>query len=114
MTEKIYEFAEKREYKFIAFGDMLSVGSHSIIKMGEMYRLNIPAMLSLTKEDHIEMVGEEFDGFGCEFLKNLHKKYPHLKRYSIQRVLRELRCQSISPETAGKLIKDIEGDNSCF
>ena len=92
---------------------MLSVGSHSIMKIGDMYRLNIPAMLSLNKNDHIEITGEYPDRFGCEFLKNIHRKYPFLRRYSIQRVLRELRSQSIDVETAKKLIESIE-ESTCL
>jgi hypothetical protein len=111
ITNKIYTFARKNKYKFVGFGDMLSVGSHSIIQMGEIYRLNIPAMLSLNKEALQNIVGEEPDVFGCTFLRKIHKKYPYLKRYSIQRVLRELRCQCIGIDTAQKFIEDIEGDS---
>lgn len=89
---------------------MLSVGSHSIIKLNDMYRLNIPAMLSLNKNDHIEITNEYPNGFGCDFLRRIHKKYPFLKRYSFQRVLRELRSQSIDTDMAKDLIEDIEGD----
>ena len=110
ITKKIYEFARKKKYKFVGFGDMLSVGSHSIIKIGEMYRLNIPAMLSFNKRDHVEITNEPPGEFGCNFLKNIHKKYPYLKKYSISRVLRELRCQSIDVDMAQELIEDIEGD----
>ncbi|MCD6127162.1 MAG: hypothetical protein J7J21_02110 [Methanomicrobia archaeon] len=113
ITQKIYSFAREKKYKFIGFGDMLSVGSHSIMKIGDMYRLNIPAMLSLNKNDHIEITGEYPDRFGCEFLKNIHRKYPFLRRYSIQRVLRELRSQSIDVETAKKLIESIE-ESTCL
>ncbi len=110
IEEKIYEFAQHNGYKFVGFGDMLSVGSHAIYKVGELYRLNIPAMLSFTKEDHREITGEESQEFGCAFLKQLHEKYPFLTRYSIQRVMRELRSQCIDVDTAKKFIEDIEGD----
>ena len=110
ITRKIYKFARSGNYKFIGFGDMLSVGSHSIIKLNDMYRLNIPAMLSLNKNDHIEITNEYPNGFGCDFLRRIHKKYPFLKRYSFQRVLRELRSQSINTDIAKDLIEDIEGD----
>jgi predicted PP-loop superfamily ATPase len=46
----------------------------------------------------------KFKGFGCPLLYEVHKKFPHMKRYSIQRILRETRSGVLEPGEALDLI----------
>ena len=47
---------------------------------------------------------KEIDGFGCPLLYEVHKKHPHMKKYSIQRILRETRSGALEPGEALSLI----------
>lgn len=105
----INEFAKNENIPLVIFGDMLSTGTQCITKQDdELYRLNLPASLSIGKEDIKSLTREydlrEFDGFGCPLLYEVHKKYPHLKKYSMQRILRETRSGALEPGEALNLI----------
>ncbi|MDR3222800.1 MAG: ATPase [Methanobrevibacter sp.] len=69
-----------------------------------MFRLNLPATLSIGKEEIREFVSKfdikKIKGFGCPLLHEAHKKYPHIKKFSIQRILRETRSGALEPGEA--------------
>lgn len=73
-----------------------------------IYRLNLPACLSIAKEEIKTIVSnyglEKIQGFGCPLLYEVHKKYPHMKKFSIQRILRETRSNSLESGEALELI----------
>lgn len=105
----VNEFAKNEKIPLVIYGDMLSTGTQCITKQDdELYRLNLPASLSIGKEDIKSLTREydlrEFDGFGCPLLYEVHRKYPHLKKYSIQRILRETRTGALEPGEALNLI----------
>ena len=109
IEKTINEYAESEEIPLVIYGDMLSTGTQCITKQKDgLYRLNLPASLSIGKEDIKSLTREydlrEFDGFGCPLLYEVHKKYPHLKKYSIQRILRETRTGALEPGEALNLI----------
>ena len=74
----------------------------------EIYRINLPATLSIGKEEIKSTLAkynlEKIKGFGCPLLYETHKKYPHLKKFSIQRILRETRAGALEPGEALDLI----------
>ena len=74
------------------------VNNHKVI------RLNLPASLSVSKLENKSLTSHynliKFKGFGCPLLYEVHKKFPHMKRYSIQRILRETRSGVLEPGEA--------------
>ena len=97
IEETLYNYSLKHNIPVVIFGDMLSTGSNCItyqkIEDETLLRLNLPASLSIGKEEIKNIIKfynvKEIDGFGCPLLYEVHKKYPHMKKYSIQRILRE-------------------------
>lgn len=109
IENRIYEFAKNERIALIIYGDMLSTGTQCITKQDDqLYRLNLPASLAVSKQDIKYLTRKydlaEFQGFGCPLLYEVHKKYPHLKKYSIQRILRETRSGALEPGEALDLI----------
>ena len=103
------DYAIKNEIPIIVFGDMLATGTQCINKQSDsLYRLNLPASLSTGKQEIKSLIKKydlrEFKGFGCPLLYEVHKKYPSMKKYSIQRILRETRSQALEPGEALDLI----------
>jgi predicted PP-loop superfamily ATPase len=74
----------------------------------KVIRLNLPASLSVSKLENKSLTMHynlnKFKGFGCPLLYEVHKKFPHMKRYSIQRILRETRSGALEPGEALDLI----------
>lgn len=109
IEEKVHEYCLEKNIKIMIYGDMLSTGRQSLTKQNDdIYRLNLPASLAIGKEEIKSITREygleEFDGFGCPLLYEVHKKYPHFKKYSIQRILRETRASALEPGEALNLI----------
>ncbi|WP_297520264.1 ATPase [Thermococcus sp.] len=92
----------------LATGDLLSSGLISVYPKGELVILNLPAFLALDKGEVIETTGGRYDfSFGCRLWKLAARDNPSIKRYGIQRVLRETRARALKPEMAVRLIEDI-------
>ncbi len=92
----------------LATGDLLSSGLISVYPKGDLVILNLPAFLALDKAEIIGFIGGQYKlSFGCPLLWEAFRCYPGIKRFSIQRVLRELRARAITPEIAEALIWDI-------
>ena len=107
--ELVKEYAKTNGIPIIIFGDMLATGTQCInLQDNSLYRLNLPASLSVGKQEIKSLIKQydlrEFQGFGCPLLYEVHKKYPHLKKYSIQRILRETRSSALEPGEALDLI----------
>lgn len=105
----LFDYAMKNNINIVIFGDMLSTGSQCITKYDQnLFRLNLPAALSMGKEEIKNTVQkydlEKIKGFGCPLLSEVHKKYPHLKKFSMQRILRETRSGALEPGEALDLI----------
>ena len=108
-SQIVKEYAKTNEIPIIIFGDMLATGTQCINKQDDsLYRLNLPASLSTGKQEIKSLIRKynlrEFKGFGCPLLYEVHRKYPYLKKYSIQRILRETRSQALEPGEALDLI----------
>jgi hypothetical protein len=72
-----------------------------------MLRINLPAMLAMTKEDTRLVSSKEEEIYGCALLRKVHMEFPHMRRYSISRVLRETRAGVLAPAQATKYIESI-------
>ena len=105
----VREYAKNEEIPIIVFGDMLATGSQCInMQDDSLYRLNLPASLSVGKQEIKSLIRNydlrEFKGFGCPLLYEVHRKYPYMKKFSIQRILRETRSGALEPGEALDLI----------
>ena len=105
----VKEYAKNKEIPLIVFGDMLATGSQCINLQDEsLYRLNLPASLSVGKQEIKSLIRnydlKEFKGFGCPLLYEVHRKFPYTKKFSIQRILRETRSGALEPGEALDLI----------
>ncbi len=105
---ELLNYAKKSKIPFIIFGDFLATGSQSIISIDGFWRINLPAMLSATKGE-TKSLSSYFNitskgGYGCPLITEVHKKHPHMRRYSIQRILRETRAGVLEPGQALNLI----------
>ena len=108
IEKALLDYAKKSKIPFLIFGDFLATGSQSIVAMDGFWRINLPAMLSATKGE-TQSLSSYFDitskgGYGCPLINEVHKKHPHMRRYSIQRILRETRAGVLEPGQALNLI----------
>jgi uncharacterized protein len=100
----IFDYTNEIKAPFLIYGDLLSTGAESIIKEGEVLRINLPALISANKGE-VKAVSarwgiEKRPGYGCPLLGEVHNRHPHMRRYSIQRVLRETRAGVLEPGEA--------------
>ena len=107
--ELVKKYAKDNKIPIIIFGDMLATGSQCInLQEDSLYRLNLPASLSVGKQEIKSLIKNydlsTFKGFGCPLLYEVHKKFPHMKKFSIQRILRETRSGALEPGEALDLI----------
>ena len=105
----VKQYAKDNEIPIIIFGDMLATGSQCInLQDDSLYRLNLPASLSVGKQEIKSLIAnydlQTFKGFGCPLLYEVHKKFPHMRKFSIQRILRETRSGALEPGEALDLI----------
>ncbi|WP_298523851.1 7-cyano-7-deazaguanine synthase [uncultured Methanobrevibacter sp.] len=108
-SDLVKQYAKNNEIPIIVFGDMLATGSQCInLQDDSLYRLNLPASLSVGKQEIKSLIKnydlQTFKGFGCPLLYEVHRKFPHMKKFSIQRILRETRSGSLEPGEALDLI----------
>jgi uncharacterized protein len=110
IEETILEFAHKNNIPFLIYGDLLSTGANAFQGEGEVLRINLPALLSLKKGDvkniALKWGVKKRTGYGCPLIGEVHKKQPHMRRFSIQRVLRETRAGVLEP---GEALDQITG-----
>jgi uncharacterized protein len=104
----LLDHAKKSGIPFLIFGDFLATGYQSTVQVESFYRINLPAMLSATKGETKSLASyfgiKSRGGYGCPLIKEVHKLHPHMRRFSIQRVLRETRAGVLEPGQALDLI----------
>ena len=121
IEETIFDFTRNNHIPFLIYGDLLSTGTQSLqlemnilrrenglgkenITKGHILRINLPALLSFKKGDVEKIAGSwgvrKRGGYGCPLIGEVHKKHPHMRRFSIQRVLRETRAGILEPGEA--------------
>lgn len=105
----VEERARELGAEIVASGDMLTVGSGSIYEKDGIVILNLPAFLALDKKELLEILGwKKYElKYGCPLWKEAAKRAPVLKKFGLQRVLRELRGGALPKEFAKELIIDI-------
>ena len=108
-SELVKRYAKDNKIQIIIFGDMLATGSQCInLQDDSLYRLNLPASLSVGKQEIKSLIKnydlQTFKGFGCPLLYEVHKKFPYMRKFSIQRILRETRSGALEPGEALDLI----------
>ena len=115
IEETLYKYALDNDIKIVIFGDMLATGSQCITEQSlesdsgkTLFRLNLPAALSVSKLENKSLTSDydlnKIKGFGCPLLYEVHSKFPYMKKYSIQRILRETRSGALEPGEALDLI----------
>ena len=107
IEESILNYARDKGIKYIIYGDMLSTGYLSVVKEEDAIRINMPSFLSLTKNqcrEILKTVGIEIKRkYTCPLLRIAHR-YERNKKFTIQRILREVRAQVID---SGEGLKNI-------
>jgi predicted PP-loop superfamily ATPase len=107
IEKKVYEYSKKKGISSVVFGDLLSCGSECVKRVDDMMRINLPAMLAMTKKDTQVVSGKDEEIYGCALLRKVHREFPRMRRYSISRVLRETRAGVLTPAQATKYIENI-------
>ena len=87
-SELLKNYAKINNIPIIIFGDMLATGSQCInLQDDSLYRLNLPASLSVGKQEIKSLIKnynlKTFKGFGCPLLYEVHRKFPYMKKFSM-------------------------------
>lgn len=104
----VLDYAKEISVPFLIYGDLLTTGSQSIVRENGILKLNLPAMLSANKGE-IKNTASKYGvlkkgGYGCPLLNEVHKKHPHMRKFSLQRILRETRAGILEPGEALEMI----------
>ena len=104
----VLDYAKEINAPFLIYGDLLTTGSGSIINEEGIIKINLPAILALNKGE-IKNITSKYDifskgGYGCPLINEVHKKYPFMRKFSIQRILRETRAGILEPGEALEMI----------
>ena len=108
IEKTLLDYTRNSEIPFLIFGDFLATGTQSMVELDGIWRINLPAMLSTTKGE-TRSLSTYFDlnivgWYGCPLINEVHKLHPHMRRFSIQRILRETRAGALEPGQALNLI----------
>jgi predicted PP-loop superfamily ATPase len=108
IKKAVLDYAKEIGVPFLIYGDLLTTGSGSIVPENRIFKINLPAMLSVSKGE-IKTIASKYGvlkkgGYGCPLINEVHKKYPHMRKFSIQRVLRETRAGILEPGEALEMI----------
>jgi len=110
IEESVMRYAREEGIKYVIYGDMLSTGYLSVVKEGDIIRINMPSFLSLTKNqcrEILKSVGIEIrQRYGCPLLRIAHR-YERNKKFTIQRILREVRAQVVDSEEGLRNIMEV-------
>lgn len=108
IKESVLDYTKDKNIPFLIYGDLLSTGTQSVVFDESILKINLPAMLSVSKGEIKSLVSKygifKKGGYGCPLLNEVHKKYPHMRKFSIQRVLRETRAGILEPGEALEMI----------
>ncbi|WP_423793027.1 hypothetical protein ACPB8Q_02125 [Methanocaldococcus indicus] len=107
----VINYAKSVNANFIIFGDLLAFGNQSLYKIdNNLFRFNINSFFALTKNEEREIL-KNFNinvdkKYGCKMLEDYHTKNKSYK-FTIQRILREVRGRVITPEEGYKNILEV-------
>ena len=106
--QAVIKHAKENDINIVIFGDMISTGYQAMVYKEDILRINLPAFLGVSKQELQSLTSlfnvKKSNYFGCPLLGEVQKKFPHMRRYSIQRVLRETRAGALEPGQALDLI----------
>ncbi|MDO5851996.1 MAG: 7-cyano-7-deazaguanine synthase [Methanobacteriaceae archaeon] len=109
--QEIDNITKKYQIPIQIYGDLLSTTTHSITTNNNITKINMPSLLYMQKHEIKNIITKfkvkKIKEYGCPLLHEVHKKHPHMKDYSIQRVLRETRAGNLESGEAANLIKTI-------
>lgn len=112
--QAVIKHAKENDINIVIFGDMISTGYQSMIYKDGILRINLPALLGVSKQELQSLTSlfnvKKSNYFGCPLLGEVQKKFPYMRRYSIQRVLRETRAGVLEPGQALDLIWSLCND----
>ena len=107
----ILDYAQKSDISLMIFGDLLATGSQAMNFKGDILRINLPALFSATKGETKALAGKfgvnSTGRYGCPLLSEVHKKYGYMRRFSIQRILRETRTGVLESGEALDMIMNL-------
>jgi len=111
IEKSILNYARVEDIRYVVYGDMLSTGYLSIVKEDDdIIRINMPSFLSLTKNqcrEILESIGIEIkQRYTCPLLRIAHR-YERNKKFTIQRILREVRAQVVDSKEGLKNILEV-------
>lgn len=116
IEEAIMDYVQKSGIEFMIFGDLLATGAQSMVLRGDILRINLPALLSATKSETKALAGRygisSSGAYGCPLLAEVQKRHVYMRRFSIQRVLRETRAGVLEPGEALDMIMSLCGNKS--
>jgi uncharacterized protein len=111
IEEKVLEHTRETNSSLVIFGDLLATGAQSLVDRGDILRINLPAMLSVTKGETKALAGNygvyTVGGYGCPLLAEVKKKYSYMNRFSVQRILRETRAGVLEPGEALDMVMSL-------
>ncbi|ACX72774.1 conserved hypothetical protein [Methanocaldococcus vulcanius M7] len=106
----VLDYAISSDVEYIIFGDLLAFGCQSIYWDGNVFRFNLPSFFALTKDEERELLNSKgilLDrDYGCPLLEIYHQRCGGVK-FTIQRILREVRGRVISREEGFKNIIEV-------
>lgn len=114
MEEVLLRHAKETGAEVLVYGDLLPTASESVSLRSGVFVVCLPAALALDKQDciHIaEEAGYRWSpyAYGCPMLKQIHRKHPHTRYTSIQRILRKTYAGVLTPSQALRYIRSIVG-----
>ncbi len=111
IEDTVLNYGKKNNIKYIIFGDLLAIGPMSIMDYNnEIIRINLPSLLSLTKDDNKKILLQNgikiSQNYSCPLLKKSYR-FQRNKKFTIQRILREVRAQVLSEKDGFKNIMEV-------
>jgi len=108
IKKAVLDYTKEISIPFLIYGDLLTTGTQSIVRENGILKLNLPAMLSVNKGE-IKNTALKYGvlkrgAYGCPLLNEVHKKHPHMRKFSLQRILRETRAGILEPGEALEMI----------
>ncbi len=107
----IMDYAQKSGISLMIYGDLLATGSQAMNFKGDILRINLPALFSATKGETKALAAKfgvtSTSRYGCPLLGEVQKKYSYMRRFSIQRVLRETRAGVLESGEALDMIMNL-------
>ncbi|MEN4016997.1 MAG: ATPase [Methanobacterium sp.] len=108
IKKAVLDYTKEIGVPFLIYGDLLTTGTQSIVRENGIFKLNLPAMLSVSKGE-IKNTASKYGilkkgGYGCPLLNEVHRKHPHMRKFSLQRILRETRAGILEPGEALEMI----------